>query len=66
VKGRGLFFCWRRGKQGFGIFGEILTTIGTVEALRKNDDMRARFRGLEDFAACMREIMCFVSPYGSC
>lgn len=62
MKRRRLFFCWRRGKKGFGVFGKVLAAIGTVEAFGKNDDMRTRLGGFEDFASCMREVMCFVSP----
>ena len=33
----GLVFGGRRGEEGFGVFGEILGTVGRVEAFREDN-----------------------------
>ena len=61
--GGGLVFGGRRGEKSLGVFGEVLSTVGRVEAFGEDDQAGASFGGLEDFGAGVREVGSFV---GAC
>lgn len=56
VEGGCLLFGRRRWQERFGVFREVLRSIGTVEALGKHDEVGALGRGLEHFGASAREV----------
>ena len=60
---RGLFFCRRRGLKGFGIFGEVLCSVGAVKAFWKDDERGTRASGFENFGAGMGEVVGFVGAF---
>jgi hypothetical protein len=39
MEGRRLLFCWWGGKKSFGVFGEVLAAVGTVETFGEDDDV---------------------------
>jgi hypothetical protein len=41
MEGWRLIFCWRRGEESFGVFGEVLATVGAIKAFGEDDDMGA-------------------------
>ncbi len=64
VEGRRLVARGRRGQEGLGIRGEVVASVGRVEALGQHDEVRAGPGGLEHFVTRVREIRGLVGPAG--
>lgn len=60
---RGLSGGGWRWEERFGIGGEVLAAIGTVEAFGEYDYLCAGLGSFEDFGARMAEVCCFVGAW---
>lgn len=56
MEGRRLVTRRRRGAEGLGVFGEVLGTVGRVEALWENNERGARLCRLQDLGAGVGEV----------
>lgn len=64
VEGRRLLGRGRGREEGLGVRGEVVASVGRVEALGQHDEVRAGPRGLEDLVARVREVRRLVGPAG--
>lgn len=55
-----MFLCGRRREECFGVGGEVVAAIRTIEAFGEYDDVCAFFCGGEDFTARIFQILRFV------
>ena len=64
VKGGRLRLGWRRREQDFCVGGEVLATVGGVEAFGEDDQRRAGAGGFDYFGASAGEVDGFVGALG--
>lgn len=60
---RGLLLGRRRGDQGLRVLGEVLRSVGRVEALGENNEFGSSLRRLQDLAARVGEVGSFVGTW---